>query len=165
MGTSGSTLREARTRARLTQVELAERAGVTQSVVSAYESHRREPSVGMLRSLVGAAGFELALELRKAAPTTSLRSLLDRRRTRLLRELSALGATNVRLFGSVARGTDGASSDVDLLVDVSPEVGLFALARMQSAAERILAVPVDVVPSNSLKPDLRSQVLAEAVPL
>jgi predicted nucleotidyltransferase len=42
---------------------------------------------------------------------------------------------------------------------------VFALGKMRSAAERILRATVDVVPENSLKPDVRARVLAEAVPL
>jgi predicted nucleotidyltransferase len=71
----------------------------------------------------------------------------------------------VRLFGSVARGDDGPDSDVDLLVDVAPGVGLFALGRMRSEAERILGISVDIVPANSLKPDVADRVLAEAIAL
>jgi predicted nucleotidyltransferase len=73
-----------------------------------------------------------------------------------------LGATNVRLFGSVARGDDGPNSDVDLLVDLKPNVGLFALGEMSAEAKRILGCSVDIVPANSLKPDLAERVLAEA---
>ena len=45
INTAGTLLREARRRAVMTQAELAQRAGITQSVISAYESHRREPSL------------------------------------------------------------------------------------------------------------------------
>jgi uncharacterized protein len=41
------------------------RAGVTQSVISAYESGQRQPSVPALARLVDATGFELTLGLRK----------------------------------------------------------------------------------------------------
>lgn len=84
---------------------------------------------------------------------------------RLQRTLGRLGARNIRLFGSVARGDDGPDSDVDLLVDVAPDVGLFALGRMRSEAERVLGTPVDVVPANSLKSDVVERVLAEAIAL
>jgi transcriptional regulator with XRE-family HTH domain len=46
--TAGSVLREARTRARLTQRELARLAGISQSVIAAYESDAREPSLATL---------------------------------------------------------------------------------------------------------------------
>ncbi|HEX3680670.1 MAG TPA: nucleotidyltransferase domain-containing protein [Galbitalea sp.] len=163
--TAASTLRGARARARLTQVQLAAKANVAQSVVSAYESSRREPSLETLRKLVSAAGFDLDLVLVPSAPTSSRRRSVEGNRSRLLRTLRALGATNVQLFGSVARGDDGPESDIDLLVYVAPGVGLFALGRMRSEAERILGSSVDLVPANSLKPDVAERVLAEAVSL
>lgn len=136
-----------------------------QSVISAYESARREPSVDMLARLVAAAGFELLIGLTPAAPKSRLQVVLDRNRLRLRRELHELGASNIRVFGSVARGEDTDASDVDILVDLDDSTGLFALGRMRSAAERILGASVDVVPENSLKPDVRERVLVEAVPL
>ena len=42
---AGVLLRQARKRAGLSQVDLADRAGVTQSVISAYESGQRQPSL------------------------------------------------------------------------------------------------------------------------
>ena len=86
-------------------------------------------------------------------------------RHELKRVLEELGASNIRLFGSVARGDDTSESDVDLLVDVDEKVSLFALGRMRREAERVLCVPVDIVPSNSLKPELAETVLTEAIPL
>jgi transcriptional regulator with XRE-family HTH domain len=44
-------------------VDLAARAGVTQSVIRAYESGHRQPSIPALARLIGAAGFELTLGL------------------------------------------------------------------------------------------------------
>lgn len=119
----------------------------------------------MLTRLTAAAGFDLRLELAPAAPKSRLQAVVDRNRLRLRRDLTALGASNIRVFGSVARGDDGPDSDVDVLVDVDESVGLFALGRMRSAAERVLGAPVDIVPADSLKPDVRERVLAEAVPL
>ena len=61
---AGALLRQARKQAGLSQVDLAGRAGVTQSVISAYESGQRQPSLPALARLVSAAGFELTLGLR-----------------------------------------------------------------------------------------------------
>jgi len=55
----GQLIREARRRAGMSEVELGRRAGVTQSVVSAYESGARQPSMPVLERLVRAAGSEL----------------------------------------------------------------------------------------------------------
>jgi hypothetical protein len=152
-------------RAGLTQVELASIAGVSQSVISAYESSRREPGFDMLGKLVRACGFDIEIVLRPATRVSSLRATVDRNALRLRRALSKLGASNIRLFGSVARGEDGPESDIDLLVDISPNVGLFALGSMRGEAERILGSKVDIVPANSLKPDVAERVFAEAVRL
>src|ERR1700733_15591635 len=62
---AGALLRQARQRAGLTQAELAEKAGVTQSVISAYESGQRQPSLAGLAALVGATGFELSTAVRR----------------------------------------------------------------------------------------------------
>lgn len=152
-------------RARLTQTELAAKANIAQSVVSAYESSKREPSFETLRKLVAATGFDLDVVLVPAAPKSLRRHAIDQNRLRLQRALRELGARNIRLFGSVARGDDGPDSDIDLLVDVAPDVGMFALGRMRSEAERVLGTSVDVVPANSLKPDVAERVLAEAIAL
>ncbi|MGH7578291.1 MAG: helix-turn-helix domain-containing protein [Longimicrobiales bacterium] len=56
---AGDVLREARARARLTQRELARRAGTAQSVVARIERGQTDPSTGTLRALLAAAGFEL----------------------------------------------------------------------------------------------------------
>ena len=54
-------LRLVRRRAGLTQSDLAQRAGTSQPVVSAYERGHRDPSYGTLQRLVAAAGEELRL--------------------------------------------------------------------------------------------------------
>lgn len=50
-------IREARRRARLSQSDLAQRAGVAQSVISAYESDRRDPSLRTLTKLIEATAI------------------------------------------------------------------------------------------------------------
>lgn len=157
-------IRDARRRSGLTQAELGARARVAQSVVSAYESGAREPGVDTIRKLVNAAGFELTLGLTRRR-RSRLQRLVEARRSVLATALADLGASNIRLFGSVARGEDGPGSDIDLLVDVDPSTGLFALGQMRSAAEKLLGTSVDIVPANSLKADAVDRILAEAIPL
>jgi len=57
-----SAIRSARTRAGLSQAELAARAGTSQATLSAYETGRRDPTAGTLIRLLGAAGARLAVE-------------------------------------------------------------------------------------------------------
>ena len=145
--TAGALLRQARKRVGLSQVDLAARAGVTQSVISAYESGQRQPSIPALARLVDAAGLELTMGLRK--PPGRLRRLTGPvgRRVRLHRKdlvatAAAHGVSNLRVFGSVARGEDQPGSDVDLLADFPPGLSLFGLGRLEADLEGILGARV-----------------------
>lgn len=60
-------LRSLRERAGLTQAELASRAGLTTSVLSAYENGRREPRVDVFFRLVELAGYDVAYDARPDA--------------------------------------------------------------------------------------------------
>lgn len=161
-------MREARTRAGLSQAELAARAGVAQSVISVYESGRRQPALATLAALVEATGFDLDVRLRRrgfARLTGPLGVRLRRHRGEVLRVARAAGVSVRGVFGSVARGEDGPDSDVDLLVDLPSGMGLFGLARVQERLQQILDAPVELIPAADLKPGVRPAVLAELVPL
>ena len=75
------------------------------------------------------------------------------------------GARNVRVFGSVARGDDGAASDVDLLVDAGPDTSAWFPAGLILDLEGLLDRRVEVVTERALLASLREQVLREARPL
>lgn len=161
-------IRGARLRAGLSQTELARRAGVSQPVVSAYEGGHREPGLEMLRKLIEASGHDLTIGLvpiagaTRGLPDTPVGRRLRRHRRALIDTAARRGATNLRVFGSVARGEDTESSDIDLLVDLAAGIGLISL--QQEIAE-ILGADIDIVPASGLKPALRDEVLAEAIPL
>ena len=90
---------------------------------------------------------------------------LRRLRAEIHSVISRHGATDVCVFGSVVRGEDGPDSDVDLLVDFQPGIGLLSHAALIRELEQLLGCKVDVVSRNGLKSRLRSRVLAEAVSL
>jgi hypothetical protein len=90
---------------------------------------------------------------------------LHRQRQDILRIAARHGARNVRLFGSVARGDDGASSDLDVLVDMEPERSLLDLVGLGQDLEELLDRRVDVITENSVHPAHRQRILAEARPL
>lgn len=75
------------------------------------------------------------------------------------------GADRVRVFGSTGRGEQGASSDLDLLVDMAEGRSLFDLIALSNDLEESLGVEVDVVTEASLSPYMRDRVLDEAVAL
>lgn len=67
------------------------------------------------------------------------------------------------VFGSVARGEATAGSDVDILVDLSAPVSLFDLVRLRRRLEMVVGRRVDLVTREGLRPQLREQVMREAV--
>ena len=74
-------------------------------------------------------------------------------------------AINVRVFGSAIRGEDRDDSDLDLLVDPTPETTLLDIARIQSRLQRLLGVSVDVLTPKALPEAFRARVVAEAGPV
>jgi uncharacterized protein len=167
----GSLLREARTRANLSQTDVARRAHVAQSVVSSYESGRREPAFGTLERLIAATGHRLEIRLepapdaRPGLPDTPLGRRLRQRRRQVLAAAEKHGASNVKVFGSVARGEDTPESDIDILVNLSPRSSLVTLGRLERELSDVLGVPVDVVPAEGLRPAVRAEAEEEAIPL
>ncbi|SPF43496.1 DNA polymerase beta domain protein region [Candidatus Sulfopaludibacter sp. SbA4] len=95
----------------------------------------------------------------------TLQELRTTRRMEILQVAAKRGATNVRVFGSVARGESDEKSDVDFLVDLEPGRTLFDLSGLLLDLERVLEAPVDVVTERGLRPRVRARVLAEAVTL
>lgn len=93
---------------------------------------------------------------------------LRTRRDEILRVAQAHGASNVRIFGSVARGEDDAESDIDVLVNMVAEPRGFAyfgrLEDLRCALSDLLGRRVDVLDSGSLR-RMRDRVLGEAIPL
>jgi uncharacterized protein len=170
MASAGSLLRQARTGAGMSQVELAAEAGVAQSVISAYESGHRQPALPTLAALVEATGYELVIGVRR--PPRRLNRLsgpVGRRVRRLRRELveaaTAHGVQNLRVFGSVARGEDRPDSDLDLLADLPSGMGLLGLGRVEAELEAIVGARVDLVPADTLKPGVSERVERDLVAL
>ena len=168
---AGAVIREARRRSGLSQAELARRARVSQPVISAYETGRREPGMSMLAKLVEASGHTLSVNIvdvpdtPRGLPDTPVGRRLRRRRRAIIDAAERRGAMNVRVFGSVARGTDTKASDVDLLVDLAPDVGIVGLLGLEREIAEILGREVDVIPAANLKAGVAEQALAESIPL
>jgi len=76
--------------------------------------------------------------------------------------MSRIGATNIRIFGSVVRGDDAEGSDLDLLVDVPRGTTLFDLGGALDDLQQTLGVRVDLPTAGDLPLRLRDSVLKEA---
>jgi predicted nucleotidyltransferase len=161
-------LRDARRGAGLTQAELARRAGTSQAMVARYETGMASPTVRTLQRLLRAVGRELELSSVAAQtgnPATSL-AMLREHRAEISAAAERVGARNVRVFGSVARGEDTPMSDVDLLVDFpARERGLLPLITLAEQVEQIVGRRVDVAALEVMADVVRERALAEAVPL
>jgi hypothetical protein len=94
-----------------------------------------------------------------------LEGLVRRKRPAILAAARRRGASNVRLFGSVARGESGPDSDVDLLVDLEPGKGLLDLGGLLMDLQDLLQCRVDVATEDLLHDRIRARVLKEAIPL
>jgi len=92
----------------------------------------------------------LALQTNRAA----IRTVVERHR-----------ASNARVFGSVIHGDDHEGSDLDILIDPTPNTTLMDVAKIQVELETLLGVSVDVLTPKSLPDKFRNSVLAEAVPV
>ena len=94
-----------------------------------------------------------------------VRDLLTSKREEILSIAAKYGASNVRVFGSVARGDAGPESDVDFLVELGPTSSLLDHVALLQDLEDMLSRKVDVVNEKALHDRIRDQVLREATPL
>ncbi|QDL54565.1 nucleotidyltransferase family protein [Rhodoferax aquaticus] len=74
-------------------------------------------------------------------------------------------ARNARVFGSVLHGVDHEGSDLDILIDPTPETTMFDIGAIRHELLQLLGVPVDVLTPNALPERFRAQVVAEARPV
>ena len=94
-----------------------------------------------------------------------IEDLLREKRDEILRVAARHGASNVRVFGSVARGEATAQSDVDFLVELERGRSLLDHAALMVDLEDLLDRRVDVATERGLKPRVRERILTEAVRL
>jgi predicted nucleotidyltransferase len=74
-------------------------------------------------------------------------------------------ACNARIFGSVLHNEDQEGSDLDILIDPTPETTMFDIGAIRHELLQLLGVPVDVLTPNALPDSFRAKVIAEARPV
>ncbi|MFC4377330.1 nucleotidyltransferase domain-containing protein [Nocardia halotolerans] len=145
---AGRLVHDARHRRRLSQRELAKRAGVAQSTVATIEAGRRQPSFAMVEQLLAAAGFRLSTTLMNAVRPSLL---LAENQAEFAAVLARYPIANVWLFGSVASGDDRPDSDLDLLVELMPDASIIDILELDEELAQVLGCPVDVVTTTDLE--------------
>lgn len=93
-----------------------------------------------------------------------LRTLVELKREEIKALVGQHRGRSIALFGSVARGDDGPSSDIDFLVEFDEGSSLFDLMNLEEALEALLGVSVDVVSVGGLK-GRDGHIRRDAVPL
>jgi len=78
-------------------------------------------------------------------------------------EMNQYGVASLSIFGSVARDNAELNSDVDVLVEFNKPVSLFEFMDFKEYLEKIFNRKVDLVTIDALKPQLKKQILDEAV--
>lgn len=159
----GLRLAQARRQAGLTQAQLAEKVGIDRTALSKIESGRRRVDTDELISLAEALGQQSS-SLLGSDEGLDLRTL-RRARRQILDVAATHGATNVRVFGSLARNEGDERSDIDLLVDMEPDHSLLDRTALAVDLQELLGCRVDVATPQALRDRIRDRVLREAVPL
>ena len=90
---------------------------------------------------------------------------ISSKKEEIIRLAGKYGASHIRIFGSVARGTASEKSDIDFLVELEPGRTLFDLGGFAYDLEKLLGRPVDVSTLPLLREQVRGRVVREAVPL
>jgi len=90
---------------------------------------------------------------------------LDKNRAAIRRVVESHRARNARVFGSVLHGTDTSDSDLDILIDPTPETTLFDICAICHELGTLLGVTVDVRTAGDLSRRFREEVVAEASPV
>lgn len=94
-----------------------------------------------------------------------LRETVQAKRGEIAAIARRYGASDVRVFGSVARGEATEQSDLDLLVKLERGRTLLDLAGLGDDLEALLGCRVQIVTEGGVHPLLREKIHAEATPL
>lgn len=140
----------ARADSRMSQTELARAAGMSQPNVAAIEAGRRTVSPDVLERLLRAADYRPGIPLEAAAGA-------------IVAAGERHGVHDIRVFGSVARGADHFTSDIDLLARLDQGRGYFDVAMFQNAVDALTGFPADVVVDSPERTALLDH--ADVVPL
>jgi predicted nucleotidyltransferase len=87
------------------------------------------------------------------------------RRDEILRLAAKRRATNVRVFGSVARREATDKSDIDFLITPQPGCSLLDLGGLLADLEDLFKCKVDLITETGIKPRAKESILRDAIPI
>jgi predicted nucleotidyltransferase len=95
-----------------------------------------------------------------------LQKILQTKRNEIIEIATKHGAYNVRVFGSVARGEENPTSDIDFLVDYDlAKISPWFPGGLLADLEDLLGCQVDIVTEKGLHSLIRERILTEAIEL
>lgn len=167
---TSSLITEARRKSGLTQSTLAQRSGTSQATLSKYESGEAVPTLATLERLLAATGATLELSTEASPRQLDVRrgvmGQVYAKRKEIIKILAGYNMFNPAVFGSVARGEETETSDIDIMVDFdAKKYGLMPLLDASDALQAILFQQIDIAPRSVLAEHVALQAQREAVPL
>ena len=100
-----------------------------------------------------------------SAAATPIRQRLEALKPQVLEVARRYGASNLRIYGSIATGQEHPASDLDLLVDLPKGQSLLGLISLRQELEDLLGCPVDLTEAENLHQLIRTQILEQALAL
>ncbi len=94
-----------------------------------------------------------------------IREILQQKREEILNLAAQHGASNIRIFGSVARDEEREDSDIDFLVDMASDRSLLDRIGLIQDLEDLLGRKVDVATVKGLRESFRERIMSQAIPL
>ncbi|MEM1168934.1 MAG: nucleotidyltransferase family protein [Cyanobacteria bacterium P01_H01_bin.35] len=94
-----------------------------------------------------------------------IRQILQQKREEILNLAAQHGASNIRIFGSVARDEEREDSDIDFLVDMEGDRSLLDRIGLIQDLEDLLGRKVDVATVKGLRESFRERIMSQAIPL
>ncbi len=88
---------------------------------------------------------------------------LKSKRNEILKIASKYGVSNIRVFGSVVRGEEKKTSDIDFLVSQGKGVSLFEIVRFKREVEKLLKRKTDIILEDSVSKFLKDKIFKEVV--
>ena len=130
------------------KADVARATGLGEPAVRRLFSGRHpNPTVRTLETIAAHLGLRLTLEEPAKDQTTPTFAELRSKADVIEGIVTRHGGSNIRVFGSVARGEARPGSDIDLLIDVNPGTGLLELGAIEDELATVLGRPVDVITS------------------